>query len=195
MVWQFEQVLLVRHGETEWNRAGRRQGQLDSPLTEHGHMTATAVAERIGECRADGMFSSPLGRARVTADVIAGTTGLVPRVEDGLSELHHGDFAGLTNQEIEGMHPGVLAERAGCLFTWRFPGGESYQDADNRAEAVLRRIEVHRSKRPVLVTHEMIGRMLLRRLLNLDPEEALKRSLAQGSVYVIDPAGRTVTER
>jgi broad specificity phosphatase PhoE len=180
--------LVVRHGETEWNRMGRRQGQLDSPLTEDGWRHAETVADLCAALGADSVFSSPLGRARATADVVGSRLSLPVVVISDLAEIDHGAFAGLTNDEIEARHPGELARRAQSRYTWSFPGGESYADADVRAGAALDAVAATGATSPVLVTHEMIGRMLLRTLLRLDPQDALERSLPHGSVIEVWPA-------
>jgi broad specificity phosphatase PhoE len=187
MAWGFEKVFIVRHGETEWNEQGRRQGQLDSPLTKAGRSSAKQVGVVLSGLDPDALFSSPLGRARSTALIIDAALGLGVRSEGGLSEIDHGELGGLTNDEIEESHPGLLAERRACLHDWRFPGGESYADGDLRAAAALSRIETTFTRRPVLVTHEMIARMLVRNLLGLSRDEALNRSFTQGTVYQITP--------
>ncbi|NQY57270.1 MAG: histidine phosphatase family protein [Ilumatobacteraceae bacterium] len=187
-------VLLARHGETEWNRIGRRHGQLDSPLTERGRQHAQAIARLCGELDADAVFSSPLGRARATAEIVAGSLSLPVVVVDDLAEIDHGVFAGLTNEEIEEHHPGTLARRANSKYTWSFPDGESYADADQRAASALGTIATSDATSPVVVAHEMIGRLLLRSLLRLDTAEALGRSLPHGSVVEAHPAhARAVT--
>ena len=180
-------LLLARHGETEWNRVGRRQGQLDSPLTVKGKQDAKKVAELSRALGGDAVFSSPLGRARATAEVIGLHLSLPVVVLEDLAEIDHGVFSGLTNSEIEMSHPGELARRATSKYTWRFPGGESYKDAESRALSALESVAESRPGTPVLVTHEMIGRMLLRRLLQLSPSEALERSLPHGSVLELHP--------
>lgn len=185
MSWGFEKVFIVRHGQSEWNVEGRRQGQLDSPLTEAGRCTAQRVGSLLSELDADALFSSPLGRAWQTAEIIDAVLGLGVQSEAGLSEIDHGELAGLTNDEIEGSNPGLLGVRRSRLYDWRFPGGESYFDGDIRAAAALRRIEAAPARRPVLVTHEMIARMLVRNLLGLDTLDALGRSFAQGAVYQV----------
>jgi broad specificity phosphatase PhoE len=105
--------------------------------------------------------------------------------EDGLSEIDHGELSGLTNLEIERSNPGVLAQRRSCLYDRRFPGGESYSDGDLRVAAALKRIEAFPARRPVLVRHGMIARMLLGNLLRLENEDALGRSFCQGTVYQV----------
>jgi broad specificity phosphatase PhoE len=187
VAWGFDKVFIVRHGETEWNVQGRRQGQLDSPLTEAGRSSAQRVSVLLSELDPDALISSPLGRAWSTALIIDAALGLGVRSEVGLSEIDHGELGGLTNDEIEASHPGLFAERRACLHGWRFPGGESYADADLRAAAALRRIETTLTRRPALVTHEMIARMLVKNLLGLSTDRALNRSFTQGTVYQLTP--------
>lgn len=158
-----------------------------------GRQSAADAAQRLnGLGLVDGLFSSPLGRARATAEVIAGAIGLPVLVLDGLAEVHHGDFAGLTNSQIEERYPGALADHPEQKYTLRFPSGESYQDVDRRAETAYRHIEKTGANAPLLVRHEMVGRMLLSRLLGLDPENALKRSLAHRAIYEITPGAKVV---
>jgi probable phosphoglycerate mutase len=191
--WAFENVFIVRHGQTEWNIEGRRQGQLDSPLTDIGRGAAQRAGTILSGLDADALFSSPLGRAWQTAQIIDDVLGLGVQSEAGLQEIDHGELAGRTNHEIEESNPGLLEERRSRLYDWRFPDGESYSDGDRRAAAVLRRIETVPARRPVLVTHEMIARMLLRNLLRLNPEDALGRSFAQGAVYQVALSDSTLT--
>ncbi len=108
MAWRFERVFLVRHGETDWNGSWRRQGQLDSPLTTQGQRSAVVVAGRVVHLYPDGLFSSPLGRARATAEIIGHANRLPVNLEENLAEVHHGVFAGLTDTEIEQRYPGSL---------------------------------------------------------------------------------------
>lgn len=167
---------------------GRHQRQLDSPLTEDGRRHAETVADLCAALGADSVFSSPLGRARATADVVGSRLSLPVLVVSDLAEIDHGAFAGLTNEEIEARHPGELARRAQSRYTWSFPGGESYTDADVRAAAAFDAVVATGAISPVLVTHEMIGRMLLRTLLRLDPQDALELTLPHGSVTEVWPA-------
>jgi len=188
------QVYLVRHGETEWNRTGRRQGQLDAPLTESGMAEVRRVAERIESLPIDGVFSSPLGRAVATAQAYAQVLQQPITTIDDLRELDHGVMAGMTNEEIERAFPGEMARRSLDKYRWRFPSGESYADVDLRAASALRQIAESGGFRPLVVSHEMIGRMLLRNLLGLEPQDALKSGLAHNVIYRIDVESKTVVE-
>jgi broad specificity phosphatase PhoE len=184
-------VLLARHGQTEWNVLGRRQGQLDSPLTAAGLAQARNHAETLATQDVDAIFTSPLGRAATTAQIIAEVTGLHVTVVDDLAEVHHGDFAGLTNADITRRHPHAARERAEDKYHWRFPNGESYADADHRANKALRTI-AEQARNPLIVSHEMIGRMLLRNLLAEDPHEALRRNQPHDVIYAVTD-GRLTT--
>lgn len=189
-----EEVYLVRHGETEWNLTGRRQGQLDSPLSESGMMEVQRTAKRIESLPVDGVFSSPLGRAISTAQTYAHALEQTITAVDDLRELDHGDMAGMTSEEIERAFPGELARRSRDKYQWRFPNGESYADADLRAASALRQVAESGSSRPLVVTHEMIARMLLRNLLTLEPKEALTLELLYSAIYRVHVESKTVTE-
>jgi broad specificity phosphatase PhoE len=189
-----EEVYLVRHGETEWNLTGRRQGQLDSPLSERGMMEVQRTSKRIESLPVDGVFSSPLGRAISTAQTYAHALDQAVTALDDLRELDHGDMAGMTNEEIERAFPGELARRSRDKYEWRFPNGESYADADLRAASALRQVAESGSSRPLVVTHEMIARMLLRNLLTLEPKEALTLGLLHSVIYRVHVESKTVIE-
>jgi probable phosphoglycerate mutase len=189
-----DHILLARHGQTEWNVQGRRQGHLDSPLTDLGQAQGRRNAAALHGHQIDAVFTSPLGRARSTAEIFASALGVTVHVLDELAEVHHGRFAGLTNAQIEAAFPGELARRRLAKYEWRFPGGESYADADRRAAAALAAIRTHPVSRPLVVSHEMIGRMLLRNLLGLTPPESFARDQPNDVVYQVDCAARTVAE-
>ncbi len=142
----------------------------------------------------DAVFSSPLGRARTTADVYAHTLGLAVVTVDELAEIHHGSMAGLTDGETEVAFPGEMPRRAADKYRWRFPDGESYAEGDVRAAAALRRVGATGAVRPLLVSHAMIGRMLLRNLLDLVPDEALAYEQPHGTVYRVEMATKTANE-
>ena len=180
-----EWVYLARHGQTVWNTEGRSQGQLDSPLTPAGLLQAEGAADLVASMPVDQVFCSPLGRARTTAATIASPLGRPLEVVDDLREVHHGRLAGLTYPEIERDHPQELANRAQDKYGYRFPGGESYADVDRRAERALAQIRATEVRRPLIVAHEMINRMLLRALLDVDPQAALTFTHPNDVIYRI----------
>lgn len=100
-------VLLVRHGQSEWNAQGRWQGQADPPLTDLGRAQARAAARSLGAL--DAIFSSDLQRAAATAEIISAALGIGPVViDEALRERDAGEWSGLTRSEIEGRYPGWL---------------------------------------------------------------------------------------
>jgi probable phosphoglycerate mutase len=141
-----------------------------------------------------GVFTSPLGRAVATAEIYAAALGLPVVVIDDLVEIHHGAMAGLRGDEVETAFPGAMARRAEDKYRWRFPEGESYADGDVRAAAALAMIAASGAARPLVVSHEMMGRMLLRNLLGTSLEEALASGHPHGVLYRVDVARRTLDE-
>jgi broad specificity phosphatase PhoE len=190
----FGRVLVARHGQTQWNRLGRRQGQLDSPLTHLGLRQAEQLARVVARLDGtDGVFASPLGRAARTAAGCGEMLGLPVTVVEDLTEVDHGTMAGLTAIETEARFPGELSRREQDKYRWRFPGGESYADADARASRALSRIAGYRVRYPLIVSHEMIGRMLMRNLLAVPAATALGWKQPNDVIYQIDPEQRTRT--
>jgi broad specificity phosphatase PhoE len=107
-------------------------------------------------------LSSPLGRAPTTSKLIAARLSLAVEVVQEPAEVHHGESTGLSNADILRRHPLAVARRSRDKYTWTFPGGESYADADARAGRALARVAQTGLRRPLLVSHEMVGRMLLK---------------------------------
>ena len=187
-MFAFEFVYLARHGQTVWNLEGRQQGRLDSPLTSEGVLQVRRNAAAVRCEPVDALFSSPLGRARTSAAMFAAALGMPLRVLDELSEVDHGELSGLTRTEAAAAWPGQAEARARDRYLYRFPGGESYADADARAGRALARIARSGARAPLLVSHEMIGRMLLKNLAGLDSVQALRLNHPSDVVYKVRPA-------
>ncbi len=132
---------LVRHGETEWNRAGRMQGHTGVPLSAEGRRQATLVAERLRSVEFARVYCSDLPRAAETARIIAAGRDLTISDETELREFSYGEWEGLTLEEVETRNPGALAERieAGGNMGFTAPGGESAVDAIQRVRRFSRR--------------------------------------------------------
>ncbi|MGP9683044.1 histidine phosphatase family protein [Brachybacterium sp. AOP3-A1-3] len=187
-------VYLARHGQTEWNVQKRWQGQLESPLTGQGRQAATDLAQFAVERDVDAVFSSPLLRARSTAAIAANALGVRLQVLPELAELHHGAMAGLTAPEADSMFPGARATREHDKYQWRFPGGENYADADERAARAISEVEREGCNRALIVSHEMIGRMLLRQAAGWEPRVTLGRRQPHHRVYRVVRSTGEVSE-
>ncbi|GGM49046.1 histidine phosphatase family protein [Microbacterium saperdae] len=181
-----ERLFLARHGQTTWNRERRLQGQLDSPLTAEGIAQARSLAERLSGTDVRTVCSSPLGRALRTAVIIADRLGADLIEVPELAEVHHGELAGMTWDEIDDAFPTVREERAANRYGWAFPGGESYAQARARARRALTSCGWAASGTPLLVSHEMIGRMLRAELRGLDATAALGLRHPHSVVFRLD---------
>jgi len=180
------QILLARHGETKWNVEKRRQGWLDSPLTDEGIWQAQQIGAQAYPFQVDIIVASSLGRARETATTMCGFLGADVVLLDDLREVNHGDFAGHTNAELDAQYPGWRAQRKQNLYEWRFPGGESYHDAHMRAVRALANPYITDARCPLIISHQMIGRMLIGELEHIPVEAALHRDLPHNRLLVFE---------
>lgn len=147
-------IILIRHGSTIWNEEGKYQGTIDVPLSDRGRQEAEMVAEIAGR-KIKAIYSSNLGRARETAEIIARPHGLPVQVIDELGEINFGDWEGLTAQEIKDKF-GEQAYR-----TWLedpvnadISGGDRITDfAERVIRGFDRIIHAHRDDTVVVATH------------------------------------------
>lgn len=132
-------LILVRHGLTSWNLAGRYQGHTDTSLCPEGVIEAQAAGAALRQTRASLLLTSPLRRARATADVIARCLGSIPcHVDERLVEIGFGDWEGLTQAEVRRCAPGLLRQWKRAPESVRFPGGEGLCDGWRRLDEFLR---------------------------------------------------------
>jgi broad specificity phosphatase PhoE len=210
-------ILLVRHGQSEWNAAGRWQGQADPPLTDLGREQARLAAARVGSV--DAIVSSDLQRAAETGVIIGGAVGVGPvAVDPGLRERHVGEWTGLTRAEINERWPELLdaffARSGGPAEGGAYrslsagpvdpPGGETAEQLAARALGAIERIfEAYAGADVLAVAHGGLIRMLERHhgiepqpLPNLGGVELVVRSgrIAVGErLLLIDPDEVAVT--
>jgi broad specificity phosphatase PhoE len=158
-------VVLLRHGQTDYNVAGRMQGHIDSQLTEEGREQALRAAPVLGAMPFDRIVSSDLTRAVDTANTIADVLGLPVKLDPRLRETHLGEWQGRRVDEVEVDYPGQIAEWRGDP-RWTPPGGESRVDVVRRSLPVVEEIDVDLAEEPgaqslLIVAHGgMIGGMV-----------------------------------
>jgi broad specificity phosphatase PhoE len=170
------QLVLVRHGETEWSRDKKHTGRTNIPLTEEG----IAEAKRVG-CLLEGreltaVYSSPLGRALETCR-LAGL-GERARTSDDLLEWDYGEYEGITSAEIRESRPGWVLWRDGC------PGGESPAEVGERADAFLASLE-GASGDVAVFGHGHMLRVISARWLELDPAAGARFALGTATLSVL----------
>lgn len=148
------QLIIIRHGETQWNMVGIRQGHLDSPLTDRGIAQAKALGRRLAHESFSALYSSDLGRAVSTAKVISQMTGHDVFTDARLRERHLGIFQGLRGDEIREKYPEEYRLHRSVGPDYVIPGGESVRQQVERNVAYLTEIaKRHGGETIVVVTH------------------------------------------
>lgn len=147
-------VILVRHGETAWNRATRIQGHTDIPLSPLGLAQAQRLAEALADEPLAAVYASDLSRARQTAEALAATRGLEVRLDVGLRERAFGRFEGLSWEEIAQRFPDDSARWRRREPDFAVGGGESLSTFSARCVGAARRVvAAHPGESIVLVAH------------------------------------------
>jgi broad specificity phosphatase PhoE len=181
----YPEIFVLRHGQTEWNRVGRHQGRLDSPLTPMGRQQAGQQSQILADivgARADVQaFSSPQGRAAETARLALEPIGRVATQDDRLCEVGFGQWQGLTFFEAAEGWPELCKYADQDMFGWNFvsPGGERFDEICARAESFLNSL----NGPAVVVTHGITSRVLRGLWLGVGQDEMAALSGGQGCVY------------
>jgi broad specificity phosphatase PhoE len=177
------QLLLVRHGETDWNRDGRFQGHADPPLNDAGREQARALADELAGERIDFVYTSDLVRARETAEIVAGRLGADVVARSELREIDVGEWEGLTWPEIEERYPEGARSWHEQGYGWK--SGETYDQLGERIVAALRRIAAdHPAQRVLVVGHGGTVRATRAFLEGLSVADSRRRSPAIGNCEV-----------
>jgi broad specificity phosphatase PhoE len=177
------ELILIRHGETEWSRSGRHTGRTDVPLTDAGLAAAARLAPALAKRPLAAAFSSPASRARLTAE-LAGLVGA--RVDPDLQEWDYGGYEGLTSAQISATRPGWSLWRDGIIPGDAAHPGETVQQVGARADAVLERVRPLLTDGDVaLVAHGHLLRVLTARWLGLAPDAGRLFRLDTGTLSLL----------
>ncbi len=193
-------ILLVRHGETQWNREQRFQGQRDIPLNATGEEQAARVAEFLADQPLNLAFSSPLKRPWATADAICSNhPNLILRPMPELQEICHGDWEGKLQSEVEALYPGELERWQRDPAAVQMPNGENlYQVWDRTRSAWEEILAITAAQFPegtaVVVAHDAINKAIICQLFDLSPHAFWIFKQGNGGITVIDyPEGKDGT--
>jgi probable phosphoglycerate mutase len=177
-------IYLVRHGQTEFNRARRLQGHVDSPLTDLGVRQAQAVARLLKDLTRGEtgwrVISSPLGRARRTAESVGEALGAKVEEDARLIEVSWGDWDGRLRSELEAAHPEAFG-RSGWAFD--APTGESYEAVCARMADWLESLPPEPERRIVAVSHGVAGRVLRGVYAQMTRDRTVEQDVPQDAVY------------
>jgi broad specificity phosphatase PhoE len=171
-----QEVLLVRHAETEWSLSGKHTGRTDIPLTEAGRERARRLAPRLAGREFAAVLTSPLSRARETCE-LAGL-GDRAQVREDLMEWDYGEYEGVTTPEIRQKRPDWNLWRDGC------PGGETVADVGARVDRVIAEVRALDGD-AILFAHGHVLRVLGARWVELAPKEGARFALSTGALSTL----------
>jgi broad specificity phosphatase PhoE len=167
---QVTRLYIVRHGATQLSAEDRFAGSVDVDLSDEGCAQAAALGRRLSAQQLDAVYASPMLRTRRTADLAASACGLPVVHLDGLREISHGHWEGLTRHDVEHRFPEEYASWEADPFTFAPEGGETGAAVLARALGAFRQVlERHAGQRVLVVSHKATIRLVMSSLLGFDP--------------------------
>jgi 2,3-bisphosphoglycerate-dependent phosphoglycerate mutase len=183
-------ILLVRHGETDWNATGRIQGHNDTPLNAAGRQQALRAAQRLALQPVRGLYSSDLARAYETAMIIGEPLGLTVVTSPRLRERRYGAWEGLTAAEIQARYPEQFAMWRARSTDFAPPQGESISQLLTRALAELQTMaRRHLSETVVVVTHGGFCYVLIDYILGSVNGDRREFAIGNASIHTLEVTG------
>jgi broad specificity phosphatase PhoE len=185
-------LILVRHGETDFNRDGLALGQGDAPLNETGLQQAAALEFALASEKISAIYASPLRRTMVTAEAIANPHGLVVTADERLIEMDIGELEGMTGAEMVKQHPDLMENWGGAKGpTYRMPGSEEcLVDVQARARAAIEEMLArHPEETVAVVAHNFVVLSALAWLIGIELADfrRLRQSVAAISRVELRP--------
>ncbi|MCJ7743266.1 MAG: histidine phosphatase family protein, partial [Dehalococcoidales bacterium] len=162
------EIILVRHGETEWNVGEIFRGRIDIDLNDTGRKQAELLGEYLSESKIEAVYSGPLKRALNTAQAIARYHHLEAQIAAGLNDLDFGQWQGLSLQEVREKYREAYAEWANHPERVKLPGGETLGEVRARAIKVVNEVIARHKGAVVLVSHRVVNKVLICALLGMD---------------------------
>ncbi|PZO01219.1 MAG: histidine phosphatase family protein [Hyphomicrobiales bacterium] len=181
-------LILIRHGETDWNREGRLQGGQDIPLNDLGRRQAAEAADKLRNLVSDfatlDYICSPMHRSRETMDILRAELALAPgayRLDDRLKELTFGSWEGFTWRDIRKAERKQAQLRERDKWSFVPPGGESYAMLSQRVKPVLEEL----TRETVIVSHGGVARAILALVGAVPPQKASLVEIWQGKILTV----------
>ncbi len=161
-------ILLVRHGETDWNREKIFRGAHDVPLNDHGRHQAQLAADALGSHKIDAGYTSPLSRAAETASIVLEPHNIHAKPHDGLHDFNYGDWTGKIESEVARQWPEEHAAWNAHPHEARIPGGDTLKVVFDRAFAAMEEIaRRHDGQTVALFGHRVVNKLLILGALGL----------------------------
>jgi len=195
MIDDFTQIILVRHGETAWNREERFRGRADVPLNETGLAQAWATGERIAtNWQVAAVYASPLSRTVKTAEAIAGFFELPVQAVSDLVDIDYGLWQGLTPAEVASQWPTMLNLWHKDPHLIHLPTGEKLSEVQKRGFSFVKTLlPLYPGKTVVLVGHTVINRAILLEVLGWGLHRFWKLGQDPCAINVFETNGRDFT--
>jgi len=164
-------ILLIRHGETAWNRGKIFRGVYDIQLNENGYTQARQLAKALASRRIDNAYSSPLSRAKRTAQIVLESHEIEATVHEGLKDFNYGQWTGLKDEVVARRWP----EEHNCWIATphaiRPPGGETLREVFDRAFDIVEEIaQKHNGQTVAIFAHRVVNKLLILGMLTLELE-------------------------
>jgi len=164
-------ILLIRHGETAWNRSGIFRGTHDVPLNDVGRDQANLLAAALRTRQIDAAYTSPLSRARQTAQIVLAEHNIEPAVETGLLDINYGDWTGLRETQVARRWPDQYRLWTNHAHKAQIPAGDTLQAVSDRAFAAMEAIGArHECQTVALFAHRVVNKLLVLAALTLPTE-------------------------
>jgi alpha-ribazole phosphatase len=177
-------LILIRHGETDWNAEGRYQGQIDIPLNKRGREQAAQLAQALSDAHLAAIYASDLARASETAEVLARAAGLQVQVDPRLREINQGRWEGRLFSEIRAEYPEELRRRRDDLLAFAPPGGEVVRQVKERVLAAIADIVRRHPAQSVAIVSHGLALALVRAYYGNYPAERI-RDLVPGNGEIV----------
>ena len=162
-------IILVRHGETQWNKEGRYQGQVDTELSERGLAQGAELAQALAKVKIDRFYASHLQRARITAQLCADKHGQKVQVDERLQEIAHGKWEGLLAQDVQKTYPEMLKAWQERPAEVLMPEGENLEQLAKRTMLALEDIAQANIDKTVLVAaHDAVNKVAVCKIMQAD---------------------------
>jgi broad specificity phosphatase PhoE len=164
-------ILLIRHGETDWNRKKIFRGVHDIPLNQNGRDQARLAADALRSEQIDAAYTSPLSRAAETAAIVLETHGIEATPHEGLLDFNYGEWTGKSDAEVAQRWQQEHAQWIEQPHSLRVPGGDTLQEVFERSFAAMEEIAVaHEGQTVALFAHRVVNKLLVLGALGLDLE-------------------------
>ncbi len=180
------ELLLIRHGQTDWNAQQKVMGRQPIPLNETGQQQAAAAAAYLAEARLDAVIASPVRRTMQTAEIIAVSHDLAVEEDEGLAEIDYGDWVNMSFAELKELHGETLKRYRLDPGDLMLPGGESMPQVAERVGGTLATVrERFDDGRVALVSHADIIKIALLDLLGFELRTLIRFSIDNASITLV----------